>query len=661
MQKILPLLVLSWISVLFFGSCEPVSNHSKTDARSFDPMSNFPDTDTVCLDFDMVNVVNNGLVLPSERQCEEASFVFKFKGEKGKFYKIFYQNDSYGFSNDDSLSCENFYGSWEDVAIGFKPIENAGVVVDSFRIVGNPRNEKKFYGADVAKNSYSQEAIDGIVEAIRNTPEWYAGIVEKAKKNNCTVERQLYLDAAWVIADRRNVGECNNRWKRNPRVGCYSFLLVVCDEAALDALPDYIQHIDKTDDQGGFVNPIAFFLTRELSGVQVIPSSRILKTRAVITPKQGVFINELNAHTDNYGIDSTKLLGNSDNLYGNALFEQFLSHVSKQFTLRNIPVIQDVVGGERPYTRAEYEANKTRFDSAELLNDYPVVSNCFGRTVKVDDGGESIKLINPGNHDPNDLRKESTGIRTRVGFTYGKFRGKIKFPVMLNEENIWNGLTYAFWLIYQDGHSWNNRRTSTVGGGYIDKGDDSPNPVRKPDNSYSEIDIEIVKASRYWPSQYYKGSDKNSKVEDGTQSGDVMFCCTNWDLAAPEPVKFSEGITRIPYRESTFEAMRWSKLYKALTTKEAMSNAVFKEPYYYYEIEWRPKEIIWRLGASPERMKVMGYMNDMYTSIPNNQMLCIVTQEYHYSEWWPPVVFWQGLIPYNLSDIEGGVFEIVVE
>ena len=41
------------------------------------------------------------------------------------------------------------------------------------------------------------------------------------------------------------------------------------ERRSLGSLPDYIQHIDKTDDQGGFVNPIAFFLTRELSGVQV--------------------------------------------------------------------------------------------------------------------------------------------------------------------------------------------------------------------------------------------------------------------------------------------------------------------------------------------------------------------------------------------------------
>ena len=232
---------------------------------------------------------------------------------------------------------------------------------------------------------------------------------------------------------------------------------------------------------------------------------------------------------------------------------------------------------------------------------------------------------------------------------------------MLNEENIWNGLTYAFWLIYQDNHSWNNRRTSTAGGGYIDKGDDSKNPVRHNDYFYSEIDIEIVKASKYWPKSYYDKSVAKSKIEDATQNSDVMFCCTNWDLATQEPMKFSSGINYIPYKEKEYEAMRWYDLYKALTIKSPISNDFFKEDYYYYEIEWRPKEIIWRVGPSPEEMVVVGYMNDEYTAIPNNQMLCIVTQEYHYSEWWPPIVFEQGLIPYNKTDIEGRVYEIVIE
>jgi hypothetical protein len=124
---------------------------------------------------------------------------------------------------------------------------------------------------------------------------------------------------------------------------------------------------------------------------------------------------------------------------------------------------------------------------------------------------------------------------------------------------------------------------------------------------------------------------------------------------------FASGINKIPYMNKEYEAMRWTDLYKALTTKSPISNDVFKEDYYYYEIEWRPEEIIWRVGPSPDEMVVVGYMNDAYTAIPNNQMLCIVTQEYHYSEWWPPIVFEQGLIPYNKNDIEGRVYEIVIE
>ncbi len=171
-----------------------------------------------------------------------------------------------------------------------------------------------------------------------------------------------------------------------------------------------------------------------------------------------------------------------------------------------------------------------------------------------------------------------------------------------------------------------------------------------------------MKASRYWPENYYDSKHKPPMDWDETQNDDVMYCCTNWDMAVPSPKKFSWFLGSVPYgRFRKFETLRWNKQYKALTERTPMSNKVFEEQWYYYEIEWKPTEIIWRLGADPNHMKVMGYMNDEYTDIPNNQMKCIVTQEYHYSEWWPPIVWEQGLIPYNENDIEGRVYEIVVE
>ena len=225
----------------------------------FNPMANFPDEDVVVLDMDLKGVVNDGIVIPSVNQTEEGKFVFTFNAEAGQYYKIFYQNESYKFDNDNPLNNENFYGSWEDVNIGFKKVEEDGLVTDAFRIVGNPRDEKKYYGADLTKNTFSQKAVDNVVNAIRNTPDWLESVRQKAVNNNFTLERQLYLDAIWIINDNKNKGDVNNRFKRNPRVGEYSFMLVVCDEDALNQIPDYIKNISLTDENGAFVNPYSYF------------------------------------------------------------------------------------------------------------------------------------------------------------------------------------------------------------------------------------------------------------------------------------------------------------------------------------------------------------------------------------------------------------------
>ncbi|MFZ4613119.1 MAG: hypothetical protein ACOYNH_05500, partial [Bacteroidia bacterium] len=79
------------------------------------------------------------------------------------------------------------------------------------------------------------------------------------------------------------------------------------------------------------------------------------------------------------------------------------------------------------------------------------------------------------------------------------------------------------------------------------------------------------------------------------------------------------------------------------------------------QIEWKPGEIIWRIGPDKNKLKEIGYMNDNYSSIPNNQMVLLVTQEYHQSSWWPPIPFKQEFIPYPKNDIIGKVFSVEVE
>lgn len=625
----------------------------------FDPMVEFPDADTVLLDMDMDNdVVMNGIVIPSARQTASGYFHFAFDtaGRTRLYYKIYYQNDTYRFEDDDSLNYENFYGSWEDVSVGFRPVPSDGHVRDSFRIVGNPRDERQYYGVRLEDYDVGEEALLAIEREIRRDTHWFNYVKNvAAPKNGRTLEEQLFLDTRYVLNERKHAaGNVNHRWKRNPRTGCYTFLLVVCDEEGLALIPDPVQKIGAVGADSHYVNPIAWFRKHRSRHISLVEGSKVLRTRAVLSPSQGIYLDELQLRTSvDARHEDPGRVGSDSLLAHRALYQQFFPAVSQQYTLRNIPLVKDIEN----YSLADYEASASGYRAEDLMLDYPQITREPGATVRLSPEGDYIAIVNPGNAGAAHPKKESTGVKTRVGFTYGKFRGRIKFPRMLNRENVWNGLTYAFWLIYQDDQPWNLRRPS-YHGGYIDKGDDSESPQRMLRNKYSEIDIEIVKAAPFWP----KGSSrKPDETESCKRSSDVMFCCTNWDLACPEPGRFASGITNIRYKHHKFEALRWSDLYKALTTKTPMPNSVFDSVYYCYEIEWRPKEIVWRLGPDPKHMRVVGYMSDAYTCIPNNQMLCVVTQEYHYSEWWPPVVFEQGRIPFNASDIEGRVYDIVVE
>jgi hypothetical protein len=133
-------------------------------------------------------------------------------------------------------------------------------------------------------------------------------------------------------------------------------------------------------------------------------------------------------------------------------------------------------------------------------------------------------------------------------------------------------------------------------------------------------------------------------------------------MACWEPENFGVGCKSVEYQGKIFESHRWDHWYRAVTEKFiAPDDSLFGTNYYYFEIDWRPTEIIWRIGPEPDKMEVVGYMNDKMTSVPNNQMLLIVTQEFHNTEWWPGSPYHQKYIPFPLNDIFGEIYEIVIE
>ncbi len=266
----------------------------------------------------------------------------------------------------------------------------------------------------------------------------------------------------------------------------------------------------------------------------------------------------------------------------------------------------------------------------------------------------ALFLTNPGNKDLNDYRKENVGIKTRHGFTYGKYIAKIRFPKIINSSYVWNGLTCAFWLKYQKGN-WNTR--SNCISGFNPKLYSDSAKVKS--STYSEIDIEIVKTSKFWPKTSYGG--KVDYPKDNALNKNIIVSCTNWDLACHDPDSFNTGVRNISYDTKKFTLHRWDDDYRALTSKYELNQDSVLGRELYYVIEWHPKYIIWKIGPTRENLFVIGYMDNKSTMIPDNQMELVFTQEFHLSEWWPLTPFKQEFIPYPLNEITGYIYEVEIE
>ena len=604
------------------------------------------DKTIVQMDFDMTNSVFEGLSLPSKDSVFEFTFTIDNKENKKYYYKIFWQNISYAFEDSHPLSYENFYGSWEDTDTEFKLVKT-NTVKDSFKIVSNPRNERKYFGDDFP-NQYTDKTIEDGFRVINADKQWYEVIKKKAEENNVPLKEQMYKDLMWNMENTRNQqGATNRRERRNARVGNYEFMLVVAEEQALKQIPEYIKNIAKTKDSL-FVNPFDYFLNKDgkkIKGVYTVVSSKQLKARARFDVSKGVYINRAAYPYYDFKVfpDNNKV-GNTDSLYRYAQFEEYYHNIN---TARYIKQVQTIADYD---TLAEFSLQIPY----PTLNIHPFITNYPGKNIRCN--GSAIEFFNPANTDIKTAKKENVGIKGRVGFTYGKFIYKIKFPEMLNKNGIWNGLTNAAWLVFQNTAEWNSRRESKKG--YVKENYNENETQRVNKTNYSEIDIEMIKTSPYWPAQ----NKEKPMAKEIRNNHKFVFAATNWDLADADNDFIKKNMLfEKQYKDKTFTYNRWNENSRNLTSRVEVSADIFSEPFYYYVIEWKPTEIIWYIGKDLEHLTVVGYMSDEFTSIPNNQMVPVITQEYHYSEYWPPIIFEQGLLPYSSKDTKGVLYELIVE
>ncbi|HNQ62132.1 MAG TPA: hypothetical protein PKJ62_07060 [Bacteroidia bacterium] len=646
-MKRISLSIIVLLSVTSFFSCNDnkttkiLNGNTIFSVSEFTALTNYkPELkDSIkTIELDYLNSMDNGFIIPSERQVQGGYFTFTFSirnntnSPQAFAYKIYYQNESYKWPELDSLSnkeheliSENFYGSWEDSSILFKEtslIKADGefhTIIDSIRILGNPRNETLCY--------------------------------ENGK---------------------------NLRWRRNPRVGNYSFLLAVIpnDTSSINSIPDHIKNICLQND-GRYHSPYYYFRhgdAKKLPTLMSLQSPVTLKVIARPDLGAGIHIDDGHFTDEEVKSASTNLCGNDPDLYSKAAFSQFIHYIDKSTNLENIPVIKDVL--REGYSKREYNWNRSFYSREELISTTPQTANLPCQTVYSDPVAKKIVIKNPGTV-PGKWRKENVGIISRNGLAYGKIRVKAKLTELLNKDNMWNGLTNAIWLINQGGGDglWNLRRPcrkegymATYWGGREDK--------RAERVGYSEIDFEILKTPSYCPEQEFppvlkipmanRLDEKSWNVpwaeEITRHDAEITVACTNWDMACWEPKDYGVGCIPVTYQGHTFEAHRWDHWYRALTEKTyAADDSLFASDYYYFEIDWRPNEIIWRIGPEPESLRVVGYMNDKVTSIPNNQMLLIITQEFHNTKWWPGSPYQQHNIPFPLNDIFGEIYEVVIQ
>tara|TARA_B100001109_G_C18864473_1_gene476169 strand:+ start:2416 stop:4626 length:2211 start_codon:yes stop_codon:yes gene_type:complete len=682
------------------------------------------------------NAFYQGVKAPSDDDQNGKSFHFSFELENQTnqdqqfYYRIYYQNESYKvveknptLNSYNTASSENFYGSWSSYTTEFKKTDLVGkgelkTILDSFQIVGNPRNEVKYYGVDVKDQRISEAVIEERIKSIYSHKEWLESVKEKAKNYNRELKEQVFIDALWTLDNQmdpepnqifeqlnqkqiireeilnnaewssslevkakengisfeaqltedvnwvyadRNPGKpnyVNNRKKRNPRMGEYKFMLVVLSEQDYQSLPAYIKDMSLVDSSHQtFMNPFYYFENRYSERPMHHYFNETLKLKSVFRGDNGVYMDPLTLKNPDYDKSYfDEKFGSSESLFKTAHYEQYFHVIDKSFELRNVPIIEDVVN--TPYTKEEYYTNKEKYPLAERSIKYTSISKSPGKTVYYDENEKAIKIINPGNQNIADAEKQNVGVKTRVGLAYGKFTGKIKFSKMMNKDNIWNGITSAFWLFSEKMEPWNARNICEEEG-YLPKSERKPSTNKFPTSMYSEIDIEIVKESKYWPKTSYGG--KEQPIDHPEENNNLIVTCTNWDMTCQDPKDFNQGVKSINYNGQEFGLHRWDYWYHALTSKFEKPHDETVGDVFYYQIEWKPTEIIWRIGPSKDEMQVVGYMSEDNTKIPNNQMITIVTQEFHYSDWWPLAPFDQNNIPFPKNDLVGYVYEVEVE
>lgn len=544
-----------------------------------------------------INYQSQHFRIPSnELDQQDLFFKFEFELQNQTFndklyYVIFYQNETYKHSS--TVDCElvfksgeNFYGSWgyqEGINSGLREINVTPFSTEThegyFRIRGNPRNEQLYFSGTNTQYENWQDQPTG--------------------------------NEDWRM----------NRWGRVPRMGDYKFILIVTSNKDFFDDKQFLVDVTKPyvhNNNSAFISPFQwqYIASRANSNADLntfLNNTSIIESCTQLT---------LKAKPDL----STPLKKNSHPI---SPFEvRTNANSANQVVVQTVPILK----GFDDFTQLEYNWNTHFYDPKftreeefidVLVDSDPEQDNSF---ISTNSSGDSeIHIVNPKSTSCTDPHREHAGINYHR-LKYGKFRGEIKFPNMFTKHNIWKGINNTYWL---------SRNT----GGFI-VGQDCMNS----ENSHHESDIEFFPYSEngnnYYPSGINNDYDYDPQKQldvnkwdthpkEGGKSALVIsnfdYNCTN--LKDPIPL----GNTIITNFEGKNFAIRRDEIKTVIVDVNDFSlvplveNSFFDHPV-YYEIEWKPTEIIYRIGDSWSNLTTVGYFNSDFTLIPNIPMSLIIAQ-----------------------------------
>ncbi len=435
---------------------------------------------------------------------------------------------------------------------------------------------------------------------------------------------------------------------RDPRVGSYSVLVVALPEDAFtkNPLPPSVSDL-RVREGDHFIDPYWYWLHgpgSRIPGVSTLVKNDVVHLRASPEPARGV-----------------------DGRDPDAAFQNFRPHIDPASRFNNVPFIADVLRNE--FGPRQHDSAWCFIPADKWIPTVPSGCEMPCPSVLYNAEAKALEFRNRAG-EQGGFRKENAGISTRRSFTYGRFLVHAQLSPLLNDSDMWNGLTNAIWLIGSN-LEYGQRRACT--GGYRPYIEGLTSKPRETFSSYAEIDFEIMKGMPLCPERAFPPIYPQPVADRGAwrrtlpaevlaQRGNVAVACTNWDLACPDPPHFAVGCQDVLYNGQAFAAHRWDRDYRAVTEKSmAADDALFGAHGYWFEITWRPEEIIWRIGPSPNELRVVGYMNSSMTSVPNTPMSLVISQEFHNTRWWPGSPYEQGCVPFPSKDLVGRVFEARVE